>query len=95
MGLRATGEVQDLQRRFGTLPGASLPAFVEDSWLRCLDSHHILPDCRRRPTILTQSELHMAVDREEDLIRAAYGSDDFHEGVAAFVAKRPPVWSGQ
>lgn len=31
----------------------------------------------------------------EDLIRTAYGSDDFHEGVAAFVAKRPPVWSGQ
>jgi len=31
----------------------------------------------------------------DDLIRAAYGSDDFHEGVAAFVAKRPPVWSGQ
>ena len=31
----------------------------------------------------------------EDLIRAAYGSEDFHEGVAAFVAKRPPVWSGQ
>lgn len=31
----------------------------------------------------------------EDLIRAAYGSDDFHEGVAAFMAKRPPVWSGQ
>jgi enoyl-CoA hydratase len=31
----------------------------------------------------------------EDLIRAAYGSDDFHEGVTAFVAKRPPVWSGQ
>jgi len=30
----------------------------------------------------------------EDLIRAAYGSADFHEGVAAFVAKRPPVWSG-
>ena len=31
----------------------------------------------------------------DDLIRAAYGSDDFHEGVAAFVAKRSPVWSGQ
>jgi enoyl-CoA hydratase/carnithine racemase len=30
----------------------------------------------------------------DDLIRAAYGSQDFHEGVAAFVAKRPPVWSG-
>jgi enoyl-CoA hydratase/carnithine racemase len=31
----------------------------------------------------------------DDLIRAAYGSDDFHEGVAAFVARRSPVWSGQ
>lgn len=31
----------------------------------------------------------------DDLIRAAYGSADFHEGVAAFVAKRPPIWSGQ
>jgi len=31
----------------------------------------------------------------DDLIRAAYGSDDFREGVAAFVAKRSPVWRGQ
>lgn len=31
----------------------------------------------------------------DDLIRAAYGSDDFREGVKAFVARRPPVWSGQ
>ncbi|WP_291011906.1 enoyl-CoA hydratase/isomerase family protein [Hydrogenophaga sp.] len=31
----------------------------------------------------------------DDLIRAAYGSQDFHEGVQAFVARRPPVWSGQ
>jgi enoyl-CoA hydratase len=31
----------------------------------------------------------------EDLIRRAYGSKDFREGVQAFTAKRPPVWSGQ
>jgi enoyl-CoA hydratase len=31
----------------------------------------------------------------EDLIRKTYGSDDFREGVRAFMAKRPPVWTGR
>jgi enoyl-CoA hydratase len=31
----------------------------------------------------------------EDIIRAVYGSHDFHEGVAAFVAKRRPQWEGR
>lgn len=31
----------------------------------------------------------------DDLIRRAYGSRDFREGVAAFVAKRVPRWEGR
>ena len=32
---------------------------------------------------------------DDDLIRRCYGSEDFREGVAAFAAKRPPVWRGR
>jgi enoyl-CoA hydratase len=31
----------------------------------------------------------------DDLVRQAYGSSDFREGVAAFVEKRPPRWEGR
>ncbi|HRN74328.1 enoyl-CoA hydratase/isomerase family protein [Ottowia sp.] len=31
----------------------------------------------------------------DDLVRRCYGSADFQEGVAAFVARRQPVWRGQ
>jgi enoyl-CoA hydratase len=43
---------------------------------------------------LRRLELHHLPDGE-DLIRRTYGSRDFKEGVEAFTAKRPPVWSGE
>jgi enoyl-CoA hydratase/carnithine racemase len=38
---------------------------------------------------------HNALPDDEDLIRQCYGSEDFHTGVAAFVAKQTPRWSGR
>jgi enoyl-CoA hydratase/carnithine racemase len=32
---------------------------------------------------------------DADLVELCYTSDDFHEGVAAFLAKRKPQWSGR
>ena len=43
---------------------------------------------------LRRLELHHLPDGD-DLIRRAYGSHDFREGVAAFTARRPPVWKGE
>lgn len=35
-----------------------------------------------------------ALPSDADLVRRCYGSDDFREGVSAFVAKRSPAWKG-
>jgi enoyl-CoA hydratase len=42
---------------------------------------------------LRRLEQHHLPDAD-DLIRRAYGSKDFREGVQAFIGKRPPAWSG-
>jgi enoyl-CoA hydratase len=39
--------------------------------------------------------LHAGIPEGEDLIRACYGSEDFRAGMAAFLAKRSPQWTGR
>jgi len=48
---------------------------------------------------VTREAIRRIVERtmgdDDDLVRRAYGSRDFHEGVAAFVEKRAPRWEGR
>jgi enoyl-CoA hydratase/carnithine racemase len=39
--------------------------------------------------------LHAGLPGDADLVRAAYGSEDFRTGVRAFVDKREPQWRGR
>jgi enoyl-CoA hydratase/carnithine racemase len=43
---------------------------------------------------LRRLQARLGDDDIDDLIRLAYGSADFREGMAAFLAKRAPKWSG-
>ena len=39
--------------------------------------------------------LHAGLPEGDDLVRACYASDDFRIGVASFVDKREPQWTGK
>jgi enoyl-CoA hydratase/carnithine racemase len=43
----------------------------------------------------TRALMRSASEPEEKVIARVYGSQDFKEGVNAFLAKRPPVWVGE
>lgn len=65
-------EVARLRQRAGHDSAAEpLPALVEDSWRRCLESYNLVPDHIRRADMLTYRELQDMLGLHEDLVQTA------------------------
>jgi enoyl-CoA hydratase len=66
---------------------------VVDGYCNRLTSHAPVTMSVTKQTLARLLEANGVSDH--DLVSEAYGSQDFHEGVAAFVTKRKPSWSGR
>ena len=78
------------EQRFPT--AADLDAKVADMCKRLLSHAPITMRCAKEAVRRIRTA---NIPDGSDLIRAAYGSADFKEGVSAFLAKRPPDWQGR
>jgi enoyl-CoA hydratase/carnithine racemase len=79
-----------------TADAASIDAVVRE--LALLVARHAPRTIRTTKEMVRRIQAHRRVDRDgeiEDLIADCYLSEDFREGIAAFLAKRPPVFTGR
>jgi enoyl-CoA hydratase/carnithine racemase len=75
---------------------ASIDAVVAE--LATLVAHHAPRTIRTTKEMVRRIQAHRRVEQTgeiEDLITDCYLSEDFREGIAAFLAKRPPAFTGR
>ena len=75
-----------------TLEPAALDAAVE---ARCAQLEAMAPVTLAVTREAIRRIVRAVAAEGDDLVHRAYGSHDFHEGVAAFIARRRPRWEGR
>jgi len=72
-----------------------LPRAVRELALRIAGHAPLTIQATKEMVRRIQAARRLDVAEARDLIERCYTSDDFREGVQAFLAKRPPVWTGR
>lgn len=65
-----TKEIASILRARGS-DEARLPDLVEQSWKRCLTDYNLLPDSLPRASVLSHSEIRLAMEEREEFMRIA------------------------
>lgn len=76
-------------------PADSIATVVRELALQIASNAPLTVRAAKEMTRRLLAKRRLASPEARDLIELCYGSADFQEGVAAFLAKRPPKWTGR
>jgi enoyl-CoA hydratase/carnithine racemase len=90
--IRAPVLTAAVAREWGLVTDVVAPDTLEDAVTALTDELATFAPLTIWATKEAMRRLAAEYPRDEDIMERVLGSDDFREGVAAFMDKRPPVW---